>query len=260
MKFGIDSPQFKNEVGNKYGKLTVIEFGGMYKSLSGSTGALWKCQCDCGNKKVILGKSLRRKITVSCGCWHGGRKKGVSYPKKAHKHKNIVGKRFGKLLVLRQVDDYIRSTEKTMRIMANFECRCDCGNIVNKTKDSLMHRTYSCGCLKESWIAHQAKIYFKVNYDAVVEYSDVVNPKTRRPLRYDIFIPNKNIYIEINGLQHYEIKNTYHKTIEQLNYDRFKDSIKRNNAKQRGTYIEVDLRKIKTPEQAIEYIESRIGD
>ena len=55
---------FIDEVGNKYGKLTVIEFVGTDKNHQ----ALWRCRCDCGNEKITTGNSLRRGDTLSCGC------------------------------------------------------------------------------------------------------------------------------------------------------------------------------------------------
>lgn len=30
----------------------------------------WNCICDCGNKKVVCGKSIVRRSAVSCGCWN----------------------------------------------------------------------------------------------------------------------------------------------------------------------------------------------
>ena len=34
---------------------------------------MWLCACECGNKKVILGKSLRNGSTTSCGCYQATR-------------------------------------------------------------------------------------------------------------------------------------------------------------------------------------------
>lgn len=53
-----------NEVGNKYGRLTVISRNG--SDAKGS--ALWLCRCDCGAEKVIRGTDLRTGHTKSCGC------------------------------------------------------------------------------------------------------------------------------------------------------------------------------------------------
>jgi hypothetical protein len=57
----------KNEVGNQYGKLKVIEKGGQ----SPSKATRWVCLCECGNKTEVIGYSLRKGITTSCGCSRG---------------------------------------------------------------------------------------------------------------------------------------------------------------------------------------------
>lgn len=51
------------EIGTIFGRLEVIE-----KSISKKYGVYWKCICQCGNEKNILGTSLRRGNTKSCGC------------------------------------------------------------------------------------------------------------------------------------------------------------------------------------------------
>lgn len=55
----------KDITGKKFRKLTVIK-----RNFSNGKGgeAKWLCKCDCGNEKVILGKSLRSGNTKSCGC------------------------------------------------------------------------------------------------------------------------------------------------------------------------------------------------
>ena len=63
-KMGYKSSTYINEIGNKYGLLTVIEEAG--RNSQGRT--LWKCQCDCGNTTITTGKNLRRGYTSSCGC------------------------------------------------------------------------------------------------------------------------------------------------------------------------------------------------
>lgn len=54
--------QFKNEIGNRYGKLTVVSL------ITKSPKAIWKCKCDCGNYKEVLGIRLRNGNVKSCGC------------------------------------------------------------------------------------------------------------------------------------------------------------------------------------------------
>lgn len=55
----------KNELGNRYGMLTVVA---EYPGTSG-VGAYWICKCDCGNEIAVRGLSLRSGSTRSCGCF-----------------------------------------------------------------------------------------------------------------------------------------------------------------------------------------------
>ena len=55
---------FINELGNKYGRLTVIDEGPIEKY-----GAkTWLCKCDCGGTLFVKGANLRNGGTTSCGC------------------------------------------------------------------------------------------------------------------------------------------------------------------------------------------------
>lgn len=59
-----------NEIGNRYGKLTVIDYAN-----SINKRAVWKCKCDCGNICEVKGKYLRNGDTTSCGCFSKERTK-----------------------------------------------------------------------------------------------------------------------------------------------------------------------------------------
>ena len=58
--------KIKDLTNEKFGKLRVIRYYGSNKN----GRALWLCQCDCGNTKIILGNSLLSKFTQSCGCYN----------------------------------------------------------------------------------------------------------------------------------------------------------------------------------------------
>lgn len=46
---------FKNEIGNRYGRLIVIN-----REPNDKSGrAMWKCKCDCGKEIIVRGTSLR---------------------------------------------------------------------------------------------------------------------------------------------------------------------------------------------------------
>lgn len=56
--------RIKDLTGIKFGKLTVIK---RYES-DKHGNLMWLCECECGNKKIINGNSLKSGATKSCGC------------------------------------------------------------------------------------------------------------------------------------------------------------------------------------------------
>lgn len=52
--------------GRRFGRLTVVE---KVSSKQGCTNARWLCKCDCGNVTTVLGTTLRRGESTSCGCY-----------------------------------------------------------------------------------------------------------------------------------------------------------------------------------------------
>jgi hypothetical protein len=73
--------------------------------------------------------------------------------------KNIVGQRFGKLLVL----EFVGSNHEKRRI---FKCRCDCGNETTSTFSNLVRKNKSscgCGMRTSGWnIKHGASVNGKL--------------------------------------------------------------------------------------------------
>lgn len=57
-------PKMENIAGMQFGRWAVIEFshrrGGRY---------FWDCVCACGTKRFVDATSLKRKLSVSCGCY-----------------------------------------------------------------------------------------------------------------------------------------------------------------------------------------------
>lgn len=53
----------RNEVGNRYGRLTVVALGPM-----AGRRRLWLCRCDCGKVLSVRNSSLHEGNTRSCGC------------------------------------------------------------------------------------------------------------------------------------------------------------------------------------------------
>lgn len=227
-------------IGKRFGRLVVIERS---KNKNGPNYK-WICECDCGNITEIAGGSLQQGATNSCGCLS----KETSSKRFS---KNMVGQRFGKLIIIKKIG--------ISRKLILWECLCDCGNTVNVIGAYLRSgETKSCGCLNESLIANKLKQYYIKKYDAIPEYKIVKNPKTNFYLPFDIYIPD-DIFIEINWLQHYEFVPHFHIDQNGFEYDKKLNRIKRKYAKRNGLYIEIDLRKVKTIEEAIVIIEKKIN-
>lgn len=108
----------KNEIGKKYGYLTVIR----KVENKNSSRAFWECKCDCGNTIIVNGTDLRSGHTQSCGC---------KRKEKTNQHNlEMVGKKFGKLLVLEPGKYYNNKYY--------WKCKCDCGNIIETSESNLV--------------------------------------------------------------------------------------------------------------------------
>lgn len=82
------SKKIKNQVGKKYGRLTVVRRGEDIIASSGRKYITWYCNCDCGNKNILVkANSLFSGNTKSCGCYkkeiaNQNVAKANSFPKK----------------------------------------------------------------------------------------------------------------------------------------------------------------------------------
>src|SRR5208337_119851 len=85
----------------------------------------WHCKCECGTHKDVKADTLLSGRSTSCGC------------KRSY---NLLGKRFGRLTVIRRVG--------YKRPHVVWECKCDCGTIVETVSVYLIRGDkQSCGCL-----------------------------------------------------------------------------------------------------------------
>lgn len=65
---------------------------------------------------------------------------------------NLIGRKFGRLTVIEQVEDHI---SKSGFHFSNWKCQCDCGNITYVTTSALKSgNTSSCGCLHSELISN----------------------------------------------------------------------------------------------------------
>jgi len=134
----------KDEVGNKYGKLTVTKFNGVNKIGL----ALWQCHCDCGKDSIVIGCSLRSGQTKSCGCLRGQ----CNPTEVLATRKNEVGNTYGRLTVVKFDGMHKRQ--------ASWQCNCECGGSVVVTGNALRSgNTKSCGCIRKEGNPTHGKVY-----------------------------------------------------------------------------------------------------
>ena len=72
--------QYKNLVGQKLGRLTVLEDVGRTKH----GGVIWKCLCECGNIVEVVAGNLQSGTTKSCGCYNRARNLEIHSGKNSH--------------------------------------------------------------------------------------------------------------------------------------------------------------------------------
>lgn len=76
--------KYKDMVGQRFGRLTVIEYAGTSKNRK----AMWICKCDCGCiTEPIIGSNLRDGTAKSCGCFRN------EVNSEGAKHNYIIHKR-----------------------------------------------------------------------------------------------------------------------------------------------------------------------
>lgn len=131
----------KSYYGKQSGKLTIIDS----RELLTTEKAL--CKCMCGKEKYITVNSILCQKTQSCGCLYFEAMKNSDA-----RTKNIVGKTFGRLTV-------VKLSPKVEGKRRKWLCLCSCGNYVEVDTGSLSGgTTRSCGCLNKELSSERATI------------------------------------------------------------------------------------------------------
>lgn len=137
--------------GYKCGTLTVL-----YRvPKKNKTHTPWACICTCG------GYCIRDIDTL---------KRGIGKCDSLHNHNNLVGKKFGKLMPIHRLDDYVHERGWL------YECLCECGNIKQiREKDFLYGKTISCECSKKEYVDLTGKKIGKLTVLNLVEGERIHN-------------------------------------------------------------------------------------
>lgn len=122
--------------GKKFGCYTVIERGEDLITPKGLIRVRWRVRCTCGNEKLVQSYKLRNADYVYCE---------MCRPKQKEVKNDIVGKTFGKLLVVKRLENRTQPNGATKLVYA---CTCACGtkNVAVDYSHLTSGHTQSCGC------------------------------------------------------------------------------------------------------------------
>ena len=191
--------------------LDGLRFGMLVVQHKSDKRGCWSCLCDCGTTVDLTAYSLTNKQSVSCGC------------KKRQVRDNLVGMRFGRLVVTggpirKQVERPAKS-----RLETHWSCECECGNSVNASGAHLKNGdVQSCGCYRLSQLrqaicvpnAIRARSYVVSGYKKGAKERGLVWSLTNdeaitvaeKPCHYCKIPPqrrecvSKKVEVELNGL------------------------------------------------------------
>lgn len=195
----------KDISGQRFGNLTAL-----YRTESnGRKQTYWVCKCDCGTIKSIGAGNLRQGTTVSCGCQNREKAKQRMLEYNLSNVSIIPGDRFGRLVVLEHAG--LRKQASRDKRESWYLCQCDCGSPPKEIRgnDLQSGATNSCGCISSYGeeiirkILDANQIIYKKEYI----FEDLINPLTKRHLRFDfaIFDKSNNLQylVEFDGRQHF---------------------------------------------------------
>lgn len=129
--------------GERFGHLVGI------KKIDGTTRTKWLFRCDCGNEVEAYLSNVTSGKTQSCGKQCGLKPHPYVSKKKKGYRGDLTGKRFGRLLVVKRLEDEDGWTR--------FLCKCDCGNEKVVRGMGLKYgTTQSCGCLHKENVRKSA--------------------------------------------------------------------------------------------------------
>lgn len=151
---------------------------------------IWACQCKiCKQYKTSTAPQIKNSNSPGC-CGNV---------------KNIIGQRFGKLVVLQQ-------SKKRRDRNVFWICKCNCGNICEVCGAELLSGdTQSCGCLMRENSSHGELKIIQLLKDANISFITQKRITTGQSYKFIDFCVNYNnqeYFIEYDGKQHF-LKNCH---------------------------------------------------
>lgn len=195
--------------GQQFGRWTALEYVKPGK---------WKCECSCEAHtiKLVEGRNLRAGKSLSCGCLQKERTSQANSI-------DLTGQVFDKLTVLerRKIDN-----------VTFYLCQCECGEkTLVDGRNLSSHHTTSCGCIKSKG-ENRIATFLRQNNIIFEREKTFDTCKDKQLLKFDFYIPEKNLLIEYDGEQHFKLSRFGNKNIEEaeemLKIQQIRDQIKNN--------------------------------
>ena len=185
----------KSLVGQKFGRLSVLEYVENKLYPSGTSVRYCRCCCECGKEKVVLEPDLKSGNTQSCGCLQRERVR-------ASRIKDLTGQQFGRLHVVK----YEGAKKEKNKVYHYWLCECECGNMKSINGSSLRRGlSRSCGCRQGRFIHGMwGKPGYKAHYlkDPIRKLKHVVGVGVRDALQQRKFVK----YVVFGGEELMQLK------------------------------------------------------
>lgn len=148
---------------------------------------------NCGN---ILNIPMVKHLKLENGCNKCSKKSKKTNEYWINKCKEIWNDEF-------EIIDYVDNVWKKVQVKHKL-----CGSILIKDMSNLIHSKRGCNiCTRKAYGEFYIKEFFDKNsieYITQKSFKDLINDKTGRKLKVDFYLPNYDISIEVDGVQHYK--------------------------------------------------------
>ena len=203
---------------------------------------------------IVLGSICSKKGKILCKDQNGMIGNISADNVRLGKHFSIFSLRYNKENLLYNLNCFLKNNG-VKTIVNSFEedgrtcntilfCTCECGeHFTARLSNLTIQRQLRCSVCsrKKSYLELQTeqelKKYTK-NFYIQYRFKDCINPKTRYPLIFDFYLPEKNIVIETDGKQHEEPvsfgQQSQEQIEEELKYRKELDKIKDVYCKSKG--------------------------
>lgn len=217
-------PPLKDLTGQKFDRLLVLarDFDYAKQHNLSPKRTYWKCQCDCGNIITVRGNALTTGNTRSCGCYRNEKTAQINL-------KSLAGQHFDNIEVLQDLNE-LGTDNRRLHL-----CRCGyCGSLFKASTSALTSRHIaSCGCLISKGEQKLIQLFVQHNIKYIKEYSfHDLRSDTETPLRFDFYLPDYQLLIEYQGVQHYNPNSKYYSEGGQQH-----DQDKREYCKQHNLFL-----------------------